>query len=495
MNTFNVLDKPWIPVFTSDGLSKDVGIREAIFNSPSIIKIRDDDPLQKIAIIRLLTAFLSDAYHLENKADRKALYQKGSFDQDVIETYILHCVNDCGASFDLFDEKRPFMVQAFDSKLDVKLKSAVNICITIPSGNNPLHFNHTADDEFSGFSPAEALRNILATYLFAPAMSGGYPSSVNNTPPEYFAPVGSNLFEQLVMCMRSTRELGNINLDHFPCSWNSSERIIPGMKIPAVSFLSAMTFQSRRITLIPDDDGLIRKCYFSPGMNFLGNDLWKDPFVAYFKKDDGTFGSVKPQKGRELWRDVGNITSGSKSIPPTVLTPLQNERMINVYSVGLVTNQAAIIQTFQDRISIPQILLENEYLSDQIQSDVDLIEKIYRLINGEKGTNTKKPGIFAEIHEIVPDLQSIFLSEAHNMLVNQYFSEVAHADLESEDWIEKLNATLNDHIRTIIKDICRSAEHFTSNWEEIKETEVAIRKLQAAVKTILSKTESGEENS
>ncbi len=488
MNSFNTLDEPWIPVLTSEGRAEEVGIRKAFYNAADYSKIRDEDPLQKIAIIRLLTAFLSDAYHLESRSDRKKLLDKGTFDKEVIEKYIRHCVDDCGASFDLFDEKRPFMVQKYDAEKDVTVKSVANICITVPSGNNPLHFHHINDADFEGLTPAQALRNVLSTYLFAPAMSGGYPSSVNNTPPVYNAPSASNLFEQLVMCMRSIRELGNISLDSVPASWNSSESVIPGKKASEVSFLSAMTFESRRIVLIQDEDEIIRKCYFSPGIDFRGNDLWKDPFAAYVKNKDGNFVTLKPQEGRDLWRDIGNITASRQSIPPAVLYPLREERNENVFSVGLITNQALMVQVLMDQISIPQKLMENEDLSDQIVSDMSLIESVFQKISAFKDSHGDWKGTFAEVHDIVPDMQMIYLTETHNMLTSSYFQEVADADLDTEDWPEVLRKDLTEKLNQIIGDVCRVAENHAGSWKDIKQTEIALHNFRFHVNSVLKKS-------
>lgn len=488
MSSFNALDEPWIPVLTHEGKAKEVGIREAIYHASDYSKIREEDPLQKIAIIRLLTAFLSDAYHLESRSDRRKLLEKGSFDQEVIERYICHCVDDCGASFDLFDETRPFMVQKYDADKDVTVKSAANICVTAPSANNPLHFVHIEHANFKGLTPAQALRSVLSTYLFAPAMSGGYPSSVNNTPPVYYAPSSPTLFEQLVMCMRSTRELGNISLDSVPASWNSSERVFSGKKISEVSFLSAMTFESRRIVLIQDEDGKIRKCYFSPGIDFKGNDLWKDPFVSYVKNKDGKFITVKPQEGRDLWRDVGNITAARSSIPPSVLYPLREDRNENVFSVGLITNQALMVQVLVDQILIPQKLMEDEDLSDQIVADMSLIESLFRKISAYKDSHGDWKGTFADVHDIVPDMQMIYLSETHNMLISRYFQEVADTDLNSEDWPEVLRKNLTEKLNHIIGDICQVAENHASSWKDIKQTEIALRNFRANVNYVLKES-------
>lgn len=176
-NEFNVLLEPWIPVTLCDGTVTECGIYQTLENASKIEKIRDDNPLEKVAIMRLLTAFLTDAYHLNSKRDRQQLYENHYFDMNIIKAYVDNCQKKYGASFNLFDSKRPFMVQAYDKAIDQEktLKSAANLCLTIQSGNNPLHWRHTDESHFEGLTPGQALRSVLALYTFSPAMSGGYP--------------------------------------------------------------------------------------------------------------------------------------------------------------------------------------------------------------------------------------------------------------------------------------------------------------------------------
>lgn len=94
--------------------------------------------------------------------------------------------------------------------------------------------------------------------------------------------------------MLSKSEAGNIPYGICEVPWRNGKQTIPKQAVPAVSLLEGLTLQPRRITLIQDADGLIRRIYFQQGRDFKGNELWQDPHVPRFLKKDMTYGTVKP---------------------------------------------------------------------------------------------------------------------------------------------------------------------------------------------------------
>jgi CRISPR type I-E-associated protein CasA/Cse1 len=477
MGNFNVLVEPWIPVLYKSGERKELGILKLLQEAPIIKKIANDSATEKIAIIRLLTAFLSDAYSLNTRREKYQLFSEGGFSETKINDYIDKCINEFGASFDLFDDKRPFMVQKYDPSIDDQknYKSARYLCLPTYSANTPLHFNHNDEKKFLGMTPASALRNILSLYLFSTAMVHGYPSSVNNTPPLYYAPEGDSLFEQLVMCMQSIGELMNNSLNAIPAAWNDDHVVGKGKEVTNVSFVSAMTFRTRRIVIIQGNDGLIHNCYYMPGDDFRGNGLWRDPFVAYFKKTDGTYGTIKPDEKIDLWRNIGNITASGKAadtIQPRVLLPIHNESMMKVYSVGVVTNQALLIQTICDSISVPEKIMSDEYLADELRADMNLAEQILRTLNASKDIHGVWKGTFSNMHHVVNELQTQYLSIIHSELFSCYLTNVANADTESFTWKNDLRYEFRKLMGKAVNEVCNYAERMCTDWREIKFMEI-----------------------
>ena len=106
--TFNLLDRGWIPVVCEDGTRKLLGIRQTLAQAHELREISDPSPLDEYSLYRFLGLFLMDALRPEETEDIEDLLEAGRFDMKRIEAYIAQCQSE-GVSFDLFDEKRPFL--------------------------------------------------------------------------------------------------------------------------------------------------------------------------------------------------------------------------------------------------------------------------------------------------------------------------------------------------------------------------------------------------
>ena len=120
--SFNVLDAPWIPVVASDGSRELLGIRETLRRAPELKEVSTVSPLEEFSIYRFLSVFLMDALRPKRVSAISTLLKQGMFDMDKIEEYISLCESE-GVSFDLFDEKRPFMQSAYVKEWDKEPKS------------------------------------------------------------------------------------------------------------------------------------------------------------------------------------------------------------------------------------------------------------------------------------------------------------------------------------------------------------------------------------
>lgn len=535
-HSFNVLDDPWIPVTLLNGITKDVNMRDAFYLADEIESVRGDNPLQKTAVIRLLTAFITDAYFyggkISTRADRYALFKSGHFDRKLIEMYINHCMADCGASFDLLDEKRPFMSQAKDSKIDkdpdpnVKrtrgdesagMKSAISFVVHATKGNNTLHWSHEGEADFAGLSYQDTLLNMLEQYLFAYSNRAYPTASLVQLGSSFYIPEDKDLFHTLVRCMRSSEELGKLPISSpkAPCAWNDSRTLVPGQPVAEKSFCFAMTFEPRRIVLIPEEDNIIRRCYFAAGWAKDKSDTtWFDPFVAYRKpagnkkigKANADFRPCRMDPNRELWRDVGNITaakSGSNNIPPAVLqriTRMDDQTDMNVEFIGVHVNQASVDIIMQDRIAVPEKLMTDPDCAEYLRNDMMLIDRLTNLFYGVspmrgKGDSGKKYP-FEKAKELAPYARQRFLAETHQMLMGSYLPELESSDLTNNDDRRHLHETLAGHLRSIIDSVCDEADRRTANLINLKRMEECFRNVHIASAYILNEfcaEESGEQ--
>lgn len=463
MTQFSVLTQPWIPVKHPDGTREDVGLWDALTKAHQYTGLCCESPLEEYSIQRLLIAFLMDAYQPQTYRDRRALYRKGCFDPDVLQRYITMCEQE-GASFDLFDEKRPFMQATYNEKWDNgKEKPVSSIIHTASSGNNHIHFEHHFVDEYS-LTHAQALRAMLASYVFCMAGAQGYPSSVNNTPCNYYLVFGKTLFHTLVLNMLSVLECGNIPWNTPPVAWRDFSEIIPKQEHTNVSILSAFTWQPRRITLLSINE-TVTQTYYQQGKNFLGNALWMEPHAAFGKSAKDEWFTIKPKSGRSLWRDIGTIAASSDSSAVRHRPPLpslsyhqivsETQQLVPLWVTGLVTNQAAIAELQEDTLYIPNAILSEPELGEQLQCDIQLCEQIA----SEFATHYKIKKKKKENNQIFIShlLQEQFFIACHKLLFTQYLPTLASTDICTENWQAEISTFFIQELSKIVKEIQNQA--------------------------------------
>lgn len=380
----SVLYAPLFTAVSRDGGTRQLGLIDLLAEAHLLLDLKANSCTGKFALLRFCIAFLSDAYRPNRLRDREDLFAKGHFDRDRLLEYVAECEAH-GACFALDDEKRPFMQAAYDAKLDEKAEKPVSkILFDCPSGNNHIFTDHRHEDEHEVDTPL-AFEAMLETYLFCPAGLSGS-SNVNNTPPIYALLHGNNLFETLALNMLSIREMSNISFGIGEAAWNRDDAIVPGTRVVDMSLIKAFTWQPRRLTLIWDEDGMVRRVYLQNGLNFQGNALWRDPHVIFRKTKDGSWTSVKPELGRELWRDAGSLVSGESSTRSTI--PIQNignvwrdcPPWLDVELIGLVTSQESVLGRVNERLKMPRELFEQESAAFEFRQALEKVELMYRAL-------------------------------------------------------------------------------------------------------------------
>lgn len=459
MEQFCVLKEPWIPVVDLEGNRLEVGVLECLTNSHQLSCVDCESPLESYAIQRTLMAFLMDAYQLESYRDRRKLFLEGQFDSGILETYVELCRSE-GASFDLFDEKRPFMQAGYSHDLDEgKIKPVAILIHWAATGNNHTHFVHGHESRHS-LTYGAALRALLASYVFCTAQAQGYPSSVNNTPCNYYLCQGKTLFETLVLNLLSKRENGSIPYSEPMIAWRETAEISPKKEVCTVSVLSAFTWQPRRVTLIPEN-GKVQIVYYQQGKNFSGNGLWMEPHAGYRKSNKDEWFTVKPQLGRGQWRDVGTLVASNQGGGLRYRPPLctvhykkivrEDVTLIPLWVVGLVTNNASLVELQQDKLILPHSLMDEPDLGEVVRNNLEQIEQMARAVFRAFQPVTDSVAI---------TLQSQWFGHWHHVLFESYLPELAQVDPEDAKCMvqqeECFQRKMNDEIRAI----CNTADTY-----------------------------------
>lgn len=371
---FDITIEPWLPVKTLTGEAKTVNLLELLEEAHRLQGLEGLNPMEEYSVLRFFSVFLSAAYRPEIWEDKMELLDSGCFDMGKIRAYIEMCRKE-GVSFDIFDEKRPFMQATPNPKDDQEknLKSPAVLDSTRASGNNHMHYDHTLEDDVV-MTPAEAFRGLLSAQIFCTAMSGGYPSNVYGAPPMFYLPKGANLFESLVLSMVtvSSDEPADSEL------WRNPSEIIPKEEVTSAPLLYGLFFPARRIRLV-EDDGVVRRVYYQPGLHFTGFAGWTDPHTAYRLNKDNVMVSVKPNIDKEGWRNIGTLTAqfaeNGRGVPTSLkeykeILEEQGKIQMEVMIFGAVTNQASYYDMQRGKFTLDTRIANHKFKASAIAEAV-----------------------------------------------------------------------------------------------------------------------------
>ncbi|MBR5714471.1 MAG: type I-E CRISPR-associated protein Cse1/CasA [Clostridia bacterium] len=463
---FDVLNEPWIPVIALDGTSRELGILGVLLEAHRLSEVVCESPLETYAVQRFLIAFLMDAYRLPHAGDRRKLFESGCFDEKVISDYIELCRSE-GVTFDLFDKERPFYQAVFDERYDsdAKLKPSANLFHAVPSGNSHVHFEH---DNLYECHPSQAFRALLTSQIFAAAMTQGYPSSVNDTPCWYVLLKGNSLFETLCLSMLSVGECRGMEFDSPLPAWRDTSVEIPKTEHADISMLEGLTFRPRRLTLVCDPDGIVRKLFFQQGQSFHQNGRWNDPHVTFAVNKSGEYVSIKPRLSRMAWRDVGSFMISKEdkfSRPAKIISASETivgkhvPRLIMLF--GLVSSKAKYEDWLFDQMNIPGELLFDEVKAGFLRATMNDIEQaaalVYHTVNSAANAMEHTKDGRKKEKEAAKEAETVFFAEMHTALFAEYFPVLAEADKTAAEWERKPVEVINGCIQ-------RAAKHVVEDY-------------------------------
>jgi CRISPR system Cascade subunit CasA len=431
-----------IPITLLDGGEAMCGICEIFKRAHDIQDVKVYSNLARCALLRLLMAFLMDSHGLDSRNDRADLLETGRFDGPLFDQYVMQCERN-GPAFELFDPFRPFMQCTYQKELDERAEKPVAALIPeYSSGNNHIFFQHAWEYEHA-ITPSQALQGMLVTYLYCTAGAQGFPSGVNNTPPIYTFIEGKNLFQTLVINSLSRQECENQNIPYGlgEVPWRNGETVIPKKIFQNISLLQALTWRPRRITLkFNQKTSLVDKVLLQAGHNFMGNELWRDLNVPRFKKKDGSYSNLKPELGHALWQATGTLVSLDRNTVPVAVADSLDilsrswQGRIGLSLTGIITNQALILGTTCERLSIPIKLLNDATYARRFSADLAFFEDTQRILVRAISTNYPL--------DIARQAQEILIQYVYKFLFGAYLQEIE--DIE-------LNGDLDERLFSLLK--------------------------------------------
>lgn len=258
--TFDLRDEPWIPVLRTDGTPTTLSLRETFRQAMRIQKISAELPTQSFALLRVMLAICHDAVGFHTMEDTARLLADG-LDLDAIDAYLDHHSD----RFDLFHPARPFMQVATLRTAKGEIAGLEKLISDVPNGNPFLTMRNggglakvTAAEAAVWLVHAQAFdpSGIRSAAVGDPETSGGKGYPIGPSWSGQLGGVvlhGANLDETLRYNIVPTeRRDGDVPVWAQPHP-QSERRTMEPIRVGSVQLL---TWQSRRIRLVGDRDGV-----------------------------------------------------------------------------------------------------------------------------------------------------------------------------------------------------------------------------------------------
>lgn len=278
--SWSVLDDPWITTLCSDGSQREVSVIEAFEHAPEIKAITGDIPQQAGVIYRLLDAILRRALFVPGLTRDelielwRSLWRRGSFDMKPVLDYLSKHRD----AFDLFGPHPFYQIPGLTYDASKECDPVASFMADVPSKSEKFLFSLRGKHAPNEMSFAEATRWLIFNQAYETA--GIKTPVVGNTSAskgKVYAPKG----------IPATGYLGNLGLVFLEGAnlfetlmWNfvlfddrhldvclfGKEDDLPPWELPIPSADSCVlngptgivqleTMQSRRIRLVPSEDG------------------------------------------------------------------------------------------------------------------------------------------------------------------------------------------------------------------------------------------------
>lgn len=485
MMKFDITLDSWLPVKTLQGEVKTINLLECLEQAPSIKELDGLNPMEEYSIHRFISVFLMSIFRPERWTDKLDLLEEEKFDMERIYGYIQQCRSE-GVSFDLFDEKSPFLQSPYDAKYDREknLKSPAILDSTRASGNNPIHFDHNLEEEVA-LSSKEAFWGLMTAQFFCTAMSGGYPSNVYGAPPIFYLPFGKNLFETLILSIPCITE-NDSGLE----IWRSSIEIIPKADVAKTSLIYGMFFPARRIRLL-EENGLVKQVYYQPGLHFTGFAGWSDPHVAYRRNKEQALVSIKPSLDREGWRNIGTIAmqfaQDKTGIPEVVLDYAkileeQDRTQMDIVSYGAVTNNASYYDIQRGILKLDVRIIQSKRKCLWVGEAVNFADNVGSILRKNlmqmiaPADNKRGAGdVQRAVHKYFSVCEGLFYEAVSE--IAQYEDETIFQS-KMQEWKEIVGKKARSIFDTMQNIYCNSADELIRAEEAYKWLNIGIKKLK-----------------
>jgi CRISPR system Cascade subunit CasA len=400
--TFSLVSQPWIPVLSA-GTRTERSLRDALSGAHELDGVALDDPLQAVALLRqvLLPTVWAALGVPRSEAEWAQWWRAGRFDAERLAAYLAEHTD----RFDLFHPVQPFaQVGGLRTAKDETKPTSVLLAAAATGNNVPLFSARTEGDP-PPLTPAEAARALLAAHCWDtaaiksgavgdPAVKAG--KTTGNPTGQLgnlgvVIPLGATLFETILLNTPIIRQ--GLRPEDRP-QWSAPLATPAWSRRPALGLLDLLTWQSRRIRLVPETDQhdrtLVRRVVLAAGDRLapLPED---EPHTAWRQVDKPKPGEaprrpIRHQPGRAPWRGMAALLATRADTAATVTTTALLQQLADLQALGhvpldlplqvltvgvLYGNQSAVVEDVMvDAMPLPIAALSPDSPVRQLLLDV-----------------------------------------------------------------------------------------------------------------------------
>lgn len=406
MISYNLLEKPWIPVLQTNGHIRDVGLRESLERAHELREVAHDSPLFVASMLAISTALLQRVWRGESFDERDEewtrLWRQGRFDDDFFAAYFARW----NERFDLFHPRFPFYQTA-----DLWMAEASPLArLAMEENNAPAMFANAANPDWSAPSPALAAQLLITISSFALGFGKSSRAKIANEEiePPYSAdgpllrgltiwPSGATWFETLLLNLVPHE----LNTDDKPC-WEldaphelrdiATQAGRDSQRVRGICDL--LTAQARLIRLLPEEVGgevAVPNAYFTQGRSLPRTDPPSfHPFKLYGVSKLTGFAPLSLSENKAIWRNSGALFSRANRERGELNTLAFVARQITAKEipkdfragldvVGMATDPGKagkFLLWRHDRLPLPPALLTDENIQPRVERAVEEADKL-----------------------------------------------------------------------------------------------------------------------
>jgi CRISPR system Cascade subunit CasA len=521
MPEFNLVDQPWILCLLGDGgKPQELSLRDTLTGAREIRELFDNSPLVTVSLHRLLLAILHRNFGPASFGEWKELWQCGQWDSDKLSRYF----DEWTHRFNLFDKERPFyqVLRMQNAKgKDVEPNPVALLAHEAATGNNATLFDHSFEKEPEAYSAATAARYLITRQAFSIGFGRSDPFYLQDSALVRGFSVlalGNNLFETL------TLNLLPYNIER-PISHQGEDKPVWEQNDPAKpdkdgtvvrGWLDCLTWQSRRIHLVPEDDGSVRYCQLQQNLKLADTPLLLDPFKCYQRKDSQEpFQPLGLRPDRALWRDshilfqqIGEQGAGSKALTkrPEIFNHLAQIEMARrrgeieaqpgyaFAAYGFATEigkAASVIFWARERLPLPLSYLIEPQLVDELSFAIDFADKrFFRALHKSLNALAEMLVVRDKVSDLVKSfaadefywsrLEQSFkklLTDLPNDFQQQTNGHAVPDERAMKDWVGALQQTSRGAIAKAINSLSGSARDLKAAAQAEKVFGAEVKKL------------------